>query len=331
MPRAAGDVADVADGCAGAHPGQWRTGRDQLAHREPLQLQGAGDLRRVAGVQGADVGRVLDQVQQGLGAVPDRHVVGGLHADPADQRVGGGVEHPEQRAERPHERPHRQREEGRRPLRVGDRPRLRRHLPHHQVDEGDHDQGEDEPQDVGGDQRQPPRLEQRGEPVVHGRLGDRPEGQGADGDAQLRAGQQQGQLRRSCAARPGPPCWSRRRPRGGAAWRPSGRTRPPRRTRSARRWRPSRPAPRPRFVGHRASSSPAAAAGAWVSAVSGRRRRTRDGTCRSTASTCTCRTRRVGSSSWTRSAGSGGSSISRVAPSSGRPPWWAMTRPAIVS
>ena len=55
----------------------------------------------------------------------------------------------------PCRRRHRPREQGRRLLLLGDRPGLRGHLADDEVDEGHHDQREDEPGDVGGDLRSP--------------------------------------------------------------------------------------------------------------------------------------------------------------------------------
>ena len=51
--------------------------------------------------------------------------------------------------------------------------------------------------------RQPPGLEQGCQPVVHRGLGDGTEREGADGDPELGAGQQQGQLAGAAQGGPG--------------------------------------------------------------------------------------------------------------------------------
>src|SRR5699024_5093019 len=67
------------------------------------------------------------------------------------------------------------------------------------------DQREDERDDVGGPQRQSPAGEDRGEPVVQGRLGDRTQRQRAERDAQLRTRQQEGEFGGVAQGRPGGP------------------------------------------------------------------------------------------------------------------------------
>ena len=71
-------------------------------------------------------------------------------------------------------------------LGVRDGPRLGRHLSHHQVQERHDDQRQQERDDVGRPQGQAPAGEHGGEPVVHGWLGDRTQGECRQGDPELR-------------------------------------------------------------------------------------------------------------------------------------------------
>ena len=167
---------------------------EQVPHGQLLEFEGAEQLALAGLVECPGLTGVTHQLAQRIGVLPGRDLVPRVHTELVQDRVGGVVEQEQQRAGEPEEPAHRQRQQGGRVLRVRDGPRLGRHLAHDQVQERDDDQREDERDDVRRPQGQAPAGEHRREPVVHGRLGDRTQGQRTQGDAELCARQQQGQL-----------------------------------------------------------------------------------------------------------------------------------------
>ena len=128
------------------------------------------------------------------------HIIGGtgavdgFFASQGHHFVGHDVDPLQQRAEDPHEAACGDRDELQGGLRVGNGPRLRRHLTEYEVEEGDDEEGEEEADDVGNAQRQARGLQRSHEQVVHPGLGHSTEHKGGGGNAQLRAGEHDGQL-----------------------------------------------------------------------------------------------------------------------------------------
>ena len=186
---------DVLGGGVRRHGHEVPRRRDQVPHRGVLQVQGTGDLAVGLLVQRAGGGGVLHELPDGVGVVPahGRSVRGG-HAAGGHQPVGHGVGEGQQGTHRPHVGTGRARHGLGRELGVGDGPGLRRHLPHHQVQEGHQQQGQEERGRPGDGGRQAPAGEHRSQPRVHRGLGDGAEREGGERDAQLRTGQHDGQL-----------------------------------------------------------------------------------------------------------------------------------------
>ena len=88
---------------------------------------------------------------------------------------------------------------------MGDRPRLRRHLTHHHVEEDDDRQCDGERDDVTGRVRQGEQLTEHAlDDASHGRFGNGTEPERAHRDAELCAGQHQRQLTKPCERVLGP-------------------------------------------------------------------------------------------------------------------------------
>src|SRR5690606_33342805 len=281
-------------------------------------------------VEGADAGRVLDEVTQLVRAVAGDDPLGGLDPDPPQTPVGRLVEGYQDRAGDRHEGPHGQCEQDGGPLRVGDRPRLRRHLPDDEVQEGDDDERQDEPGDVREHVRRPEPLDRRRQPVVERGFGDRPQGEGAGGDAELGAGEEDGQLSGAPQRGPGGPAGGGRLLEpvaAGAEQREldgdEERAQPDEHHRSGE-YDPG--------VTHWSTFPSSATCSGRATGISlSRLSRSLDGTRRSTSRISIRRARAGGSSSSARSAGLTGSATVTVVPGGGRVPLTSMVRPAMVS
>ena len=125
------------------------------AHGGVFQLD---DIRNLVGrliIQSTGLAGVLDQGAQGFGVVSGRTgAVDGFFASQGHHFVGHDVDPLQQRAEDPHEATCGDRDELQGGLRVGNGPRLRRHLTEYEVEEGNDEEGEEEADDVGNAQRQ---------------------------------------------------------------------------------------------------------------------------------------------------------------------------------
>ena len=95
---------------------------EQVAHGELLQLEGAEQLPLMGVVERPGLAGVPDELTQRVGVLARGDLVHGLDAQAVQHRVGGVVEHEQQRAGQPQEAAHRQRQQGGRVLGVGDGP-----------------------------------------------------------------------------------------------------------------------------------------------------------------------------------------------------------------
>ena len=190
------------------HRGVWRNHREatatahQRAHGVLLHLERTRYLGRVAHVQCPHVHRMLHQVAQAVGVLPGQHRVHGVHPHARQHPVGRLVEGPQWQPGDAQEAAHGERQQDGRLLGVGNGPRLGRHLADDQVQERDDEQRQGEGHHVGGDLREPGGAQGGHEPVVHRGLGERTQAKRAQRDAQLGAGQQQGELRCIAQRRP---------------------------------------------------------------------------------------------------------------------------------
>ncbi len=173
--------------------------RDLDARRHDVLRREVGEVQRpyeqLGGVrlQRALLGGVAGERYELARAARGGQLLGGLQPHPVQDAVGGVVEVPDQRPEDGAEGALRPRDPPGDRQRPGDRPVLRHQLAdHHEDHRGEHG-AQDERGGRGGGGRQAGRLHRAGEQRGDGRLGDHADDQAGDGDAELRAGELEGE------------------------------------------------------------------------------------------------------------------------------------------
>ena len=142
----------------------------------------------------AVVTSAADEQRQLLGAVNLRELVLGVDSEQVKAAVGHRIEQAEHRSGHPGEPTEGQRQQHRRPFGVRDGPRLRGHLADDHVQEH-HDAHGQHDRHHGGSRLGESRKEEDGrQQVGHGGLGHRTESEGAQGDAELGAGEHEGEF-----------------------------------------------------------------------------------------------------------------------------------------
>ena len=214
---------------------------DQRRHRHAhvggvlvAELQGCAEPLVVLVLDQSLVARLVEDVGDLLGGERRRHLVLGLDAEQADQRLGQPVHDVDDRRDDLGHHDERRHEEDGGALGPGDRDVLGDHLAVDDVEEHDDREREHERHGIRHDLGQPERLDDGHQGVVQRRLGHGTEEHGAHGDAELAGGQQDaGALERVERHRGRPCCPARRAARAGCGGPTSRRTRRRRR----RRWR----------------------------------------------------------------------------------------------
>lgn len=189
----AGRVGDVLRGGLHLEGGDLDAGRHHVLGGQFRQVEGADEQLGRVRLQGALLGGVPGERHQLLRGAGGGQLLGRLHPEPAQDAVGGVVEVADQRLEGGREDPLRGGDHLRDRERRGDRPVLGDQLADHHQDDGGQG-GADDERHRGGDRGGEAEVLDRAADQLGDRgLGQHADDQVGDGDAQLGAGELEGQ------------------------------------------------------------------------------------------------------------------------------------------